>query len=220
MKYENLESKIYTELNISHAIGFINPNSSLLINSQIRPIPLPQKIPQLSQNNFNNDSVAKGFFAYQALINEINLKKITFIEDKNDLTFLENLLLKKIQAGSGNMSDVGKYASITRKWQRWLIEEITEVALEGIEKSRTNVKNWQISVFGQSLSNNDLNRYADSSRKPGDRVKKIDHENYESQNAKKIFDKYKNILENVSKSYGHDLPRSVGNFLFNKNKDK
>lgn len=224
MDYEDLKEKIYLELNLNHAKTFLMSSPDHFdihsLKKNLDPIPLPAKIAHFSiAKNSKLDSIKTGVIACHSLISTIDSKYKNNNNEESKDTFLEKLLSNKIIANSEKMSDVGRYASITRKWQRWLIEEITDIALFEIEKSRTNVKNWQLSVFGRSLSNNDLNRYADRSRGAGYKVKKIDSSDYVSQNAKKMYMEYKNILEEVSKAYGIALPASVGSYLYLKNKN-
>ena len=58
-------------------------------------------------------------------------------------------------------------------WRRWLIENLTFVALRGVETSRAGVREWQTNMFGQSLASSLLKQYGKAERSGGGRVGKI-----------------------------------------------
>lgn len=61
------------------------------------------------------------------------------------------------------------YGGVVKRWRRWLIEQITEVALAGHDTSRDSVRGWQRQVFGQSIASGGLSRYATPERSGGGR---------------------------------------------------
>lgn len=61
-----------------------------------------------------------------------------------------------------------------KRWRRWLIENLTFVALQGIDTSRAGVREWQIEMFGQSVASSLLKQYAKAEHSGGGRVGRIE----------------------------------------------
>ena len=67
---------------------------------------------------------------------------------------------------------IAAYGGLVKRWRRWLIEQLTDVALSNCDTSRDSVRMWQQRVFGQAVASARLTRYAipehsGSGRAPG-----------------------------------------------------
>lgn len=73
----------------------------------------------------------------------------------------------------GARAAAAAYGGVVKRWRRWLIENLTMVALSGMETSRAGVREWQVKMFGQSVASSLLKQYANAERSGGGRVGKI-----------------------------------------------
>lgn len=73
----------------------------------------------------------------------------------------------------GARAAAAAYGGVVKRWRRWLIENLTFVALRGIDTSRAGVRDWQIETFGQSVASSLLKQYAKAERSGGGRVGRI-----------------------------------------------
>jgi hypothetical protein len=66
------------------------------------------------------------------------------------------------------------YGGLVKRWRRWLIANLTFVALAGVETSRGNVRAWQQRIFGQAVASARLKDYSKPERSGGGRVGPIE----------------------------------------------
>jgi hypothetical protein len=73
----------------------------------------------------------------------------------------------------GARSAAAAYGGVVKRWRRWLIENLTFVALSGVETSRAGVRKWQTEMFGHSIASSLLKQYGMADHSGGGRVGKI-----------------------------------------------
>lgn len=61
------------------------------------------------------------------------------------------------------------YGGLVKRYQSWLIMQITEVSLAGQDTSRNHVRKWQQRLFGKSVRSATLQLYAKPERSGGGR---------------------------------------------------
>lgn len=91
------------------------------------------------------------------------------------------------------------FGGVTKRWRRWLIEEITEVALQGCDTSRKKVAEWQRHTFGQSVSSTRLDMYAHEERSGGGRAAPLDIDPVKSLGAGNFYIAHKDDVKKACK---------------------
>lgn len=89
------------------------------------------------------------------------------------------------------------YGGVVKRWRSWLIEQITDAALAGCDTSRDRVREWQRSVFGQSVSSAELKRYAKPERSGGGRSLPLAMDDVTKQEAAAFYQRHKNDVKTV-----------------------
>ncbi|MFB9244939.1 hypothetical protein [Massilia antarctica] len=97
----------------------------------------------------------------------------------------------------GARSAAAAYGGVVKQWRRWLIEELTSVALDGVETSRAGVREWQTQMFGQSIASSRLKQYATAERSGGGRAGKITVPDEVERQVQAFYTKHKNAIKLV-----------------------
>lgn len=96
-------------------------------------------------------------------------------------------------------SAMAAFGGVTKRWRRWLIEELTEIALQGKDTSRQRVADWQKHTFGQSVSATRLNVYAHEERSGGGRAAPLDIHPNVSFEAGNFYMHHKDDIKRINK---------------------
>ena len=89
------------------------------------------------------------------------------------------------------------YGGVVKRWRRWLIEQITEVALAGCDTSRDRVRDWQQCVFGQAVASERLRHYATPERSGGGRSAPLPLDESIEAQALEFYKRQKDAIKKV-----------------------
>lgn len=108
------------------------------------------------------------------------------------------------------MAAIARFGAEIKRWHKMLILQCTHIALRGREVSRTNVQHWQKSVFGRSISTNDLHMYADQTRSAGVKIPSLPSDDPASSEARNFYLKHQHRLK--AKVSQKDIQSQTTNF--------
>lgn len=94
-------------------------------------------------------------------------------------------------------SAAAAYGGLIKRWRRWLIEEITDVTLLGVDTSRESVRKWQSEVFGQAVASSRLCKYSKPERSGGGRAEPIQLLPGLAEAAEKFYARYSEKLKQI-----------------------
>ena len=97
----------------------------------------------------------------------------------------------------GARAAAAAYGGVVKRWRRWLIENLTFVALSGIDTSRAGVREWQTRMFGQSVASSLLKQYGKAERSGGGRVGKIQLTDDIEREVKAFYKAYAEAIKSV-----------------------
>lgn len=89
------------------------------------------------------------------------------------------------------------FGGVVKRWRRWLIEQITDMALAGRDTSRDSVRAWQHRIFGQSVASHRLRHYAKPERSGAGRAAPLAVIEAVEQQAAEFYQQHKDAIKLV-----------------------
>lgn len=113
--------------------------------------------------------------------------------------FAKSRISRELSANDviGARAAAAAYGGVVKRWRRWLIENLTFVALCGVETSRAGVREWQTNMFGQSVASSLLKQYGKAERSGGGRVGKIQLTEDTEREVKAFYKAYSEKIKSV-----------------------
>lgn len=92
---------------------------------------------------------------------------------------------------------VAAYGGLVKRWRRWLIEQLTDVALANCDTSRDAVRAWQKRIFGQAVASSRLARYANPERSGSGRATGVTVPPHLEDQISEFYEANKNKIKEV-----------------------